>query len=166
VTFLDFGLVKHFTAAELLPFETLIRAMVLEPNIAHFRELVEDLGLLKRDQPFSDELVGEYFGHFYELVATPGPTRITPEYASETVRRYFDQSGPYGEIMRAASVPSSFVLIQRINLGLNAVLGELDATADWRALAEELWPFVAATPSTGMGRAIEQWQAARAAVTA
>ena len=34
VTFLDFGLVKHFTEAELAPFEEMIRAMVIEPDAA------------------------------------------------------------------------------------------------------------------------------------
>ena len=41
------------------------------------------------------------------------------------MRRFFDATGPYGEIMKAANVPPSFVIIQRINLGLYAVLGEL-----------------------------------------
>ena len=34
------------------------------------------------------------------------------------------------------------MILQRINLGLFAVLGELSATANWRAIAEEIWPFV------------------------
>lgn len=161
VTFLDFGLVKHFTPAELTPFEQLIDAMVLSPDPTRFRSLVEDLGLLQPGQPFTDDEVGDYFGHFYELVAEPGPLQITPDHASETVRRYFDQGGPYRDIMRAASIPSSFVLIQRINLGLTAVLGELGATADWRALAEEIWPWVDGPPATQLGRRIAAWESGR-----
>ena len=65
---------------------------------------------------------------------------MTPEYASETVRRFFDQRGPYGEIMKVANVPSSMVIIQRINLGLYAVFGELRARGSWRRLSEEIWP--------------------------
>ena len=34
------------------------------------------------------------------------------------------------------------VIIQRINLGLFALFGDLRARNDWRAIAEELWPFV------------------------
>ena len=37
----------------------------------------------------------------------------------------FDLTGPHADIMKAANVPPSFVIIQRINLGLYAVLGEL-----------------------------------------
>jgi hypothetical protein len=41
---------------------------------------------------------------------------IAVDYASETVRRYFDANGPYRNVLRAANLPPSFVIIQRINL--------------------------------------------------
>ena len=44
-----------------------------------------------------------------------------------------------------ATVPRAFVFIQRINLGLYALLGELGATGNYRRIAEELWPFVNGT---------------------
>ena len=160
VTFLDFGLVKHFTATELLPFEEMIRAMVIDPDPAVFRTITERVGLLPPDAPFADAEVVDYFGHFYELVRAPGDVTITAKYASETVRRYFDQRGPYGPIMRSVNLPPSFVIIQRINLGLYALFGDLGATGDWRRLAEEIWPFVGATPSTPMGKRIAEWEQA------
>ena len=36
--------------------------------------------------------------------AFAGPFTITPEYASETVRRFFDTSGPYATMQMAAKV--------------------------------------------------------------
>lgn len=162
VTFLDFGLVKHFTAAELQPFEEMITAMVINPDPPTFRKVIERVGLLPSGEPFSDDDIVDYFGHFYELVREPGSRTITAEYTSESVRRYFDQRGPYGPIMRAVNLPASFVVIQRINLGLYALFGDMEATGDWRRLAEELWPFVAAGPSTAMGRTIAEWERSRA----
>ena len=162
VTFLDFGLVKHFTVAELAPFEEMIVAMVIDPDMAEFRRIVERVGLLAPGQPFSDQEVADYFGHFYEFVMDDVVMEITPEYASETVRRYFDQRGPFGEVMKAANLPSSMVIIQRINLGLYALFGDLGARNNWRRIAEELWPFVDAEPSTPMGREIAAWAASRA----
>jgi len=166
VTFLDFGLVKHFELDALLGFERMIRAMVLEPDLAEFRRVVEEIGFLKPGMPFTDEEVGDYFGHFYEFVMEDGVCTITPEYASETVRRFFDTSGPYGDIMKAANVPASMVIIQRINLGLYAIFGEMGATANWRRLAEEIWPFVDASPSTAMGVEIARWQRERREIPA
>jgi hypothetical protein len=58
------------------------------------------------------------------------------------------------------------VILQRINLGLFAVLGELSATADWRAIAEEIWPFTQGPAATPMGQAEEAWRARRQAVAA
>ncbi|MFN8038262.1 MAG: AarF/ABC1/UbiB kinase family protein [Acidimicrobiales bacterium] len=161
VTFLDFGLVRHFTEAELEPFGEMIRWMVLEPDPARFRKTLEQVGLLKAGEPFSDAEVIDYFGHFYEFVMRDGTYTIEPEYASETVRRFFDQRGPYGEIMKAANLPPEFVIIQRINLGLYALFGELHATGNWRRLAEEIWPFVAGPPATPMGEEIAAWAAER-----
>jgi hypothetical protein len=52
------------------------------------------------------------------------------------------------------------VILQRINLGLFALLGDLNATADWRRIAEEIWPFVQGPPSTPLGEAELAWRAA------
>jgi predicted unusual protein kinase regulating ubiquinone biosynthesis (AarF/ABC1/UbiB family) len=162
VTFLDYGLVKRFTPGELKPFEDMIVAMVIERDIAAFRRIVESVGLLRPDPAFTDEAIGEYFGHFYEFVLEDVELPMTEEYASETVRRFFDTSGEHGEIMKAANVPASMVIIQRINLGLYAILGQLGASANWRRIAEELWPWVAAPPSTEIGRAEAVWREQRA----
>jgi hypothetical protein len=72
-------------------------------------------------------------------------------------RRYFDFGNP---LAAYANIPRSYVILQRINIGLFAVLGEMAATGDWRALAEEIWPFVQAPPSTPMGEAERAWRAA------
>ena len=53
------------------------------------------------------------------------------------------------------------MILQRINLGLFALLGELSATADWRCIAEEIWPFVQGPPCTPMGAAEAAWRASR-----
>jgi predicted unusual protein kinase regulating ubiquinone biosynthesis (AarF/ABC1/UbiB family) len=159
VTFLDFGLIKRFAAADLDAFEAMTKTMVIERDLPAFRRTIEDVGFLRPDTGFTDAEIGDYFGHFYEFVMNDVASTITPEYASETVRRFFDTSGPYGDIMKAANVPASMVIIQRINLGLYAIFGEMRATANWRRIAEELWPFVAAPPSTPMGEAIAVWQA-------
>jgi hypothetical protein len=163
VTFLDYGLVKRFTGDELQPFADMIDAMVIHRDIAEFRRIVEEVGLLAPNPAFTDEAIGEYFGHFYEFVRDDGELTMTEEYASETVRRFFDTSGEHGEIMKAANVPKSMVIIQRINLGLYAILGQLDATANWRRIAEELWPWVHGEPSTPLGEAEAAWRADRAA---
>jgi predicted unusual protein kinase regulating ubiquinone biosynthesis (AarF/ABC1/UbiB family) len=164
VTFLDFGLVRHFTDAELQPFADLIDAMVQHPDLGRFREIIENEGLLRPGEDFTDAEIEEYFSHFYEFVLVDGPYTITADYASETMRRYFDQRGPYARILKATNLPASWVVIQRINLGLYAIFGELRATGNWRRIAEEVWPWTDRPPSTPMGEAIARWETGRAAL--
>ena len=52
------------------------------------------------------------------------------------------------------------------NLGLFGLLGELSATANWRGIAEEIWPFVQGPPSTAIGEAETAWRATRPTVAA
>lgn len=160
VTFLDYGLVKRFTPTELRPFQDMIQAMVLDRDMAGFRRIIESVGLLRPDNDFSDAEISDYFGHFYRFVIDDAPVTMTQEYASETVKRFFDTTGDHGEIMKAANLPPSMVIIQRINLGLYAVLGELRATANWHHVAEDLWPWVGAEPSTELGRQEAAWRQA------
>jgi len=161
ITFLDFGLCKRFTPDEVQVFEDLIEAIVVRHDIAEFRRIVERIGILAPDLQVDDADLFEYFSHFYEFVLDDKVMSITPEYSSRSVRQFFDLSGPHADIMKAANLPPSMVIIQRINLGLFALFGDLRARGNWRLIAEELWPFANGAPSTPMGERIAEWEAAR-----
>jgi predicted unusual protein kinase regulating ubiquinone biosynthesis (AarF/ABC1/UbiB family) len=157
VTFLDFGLVKYFSDEEMQTFASMVKAAAVDHDVVEFRRIVEDAGMLQRDAPVSTEAVGEYFSRFYDTVRTDAEMTWTREYASSIVRHTFDRSSP---ISQYATVPRAFVFIQRINLGLYALLGELGARGNYRRIAAELWPFVDAEPATELGRAEAAWIAA------
>lgn len=161
VSFLDFGLVKHFTPDELEGFSNLIRTIVVEPDPVRFRAEIERLGLLAPGAPVSDDEVFEYFAHFYEFVRVDGEFTISEEFASATARHMLDRSTPHGSVMRHVNVPPAFVVVQRINLGLYALIAQMGATANWRRITEEIWPFVQGPPSTPMGEAVARWEAER-----
>ena len=158
VTFLDFGLVKHFSPDEMDTFASMVRSAAVDHDAAEFRAIVERAGMLRPGAPVSTADVGEYFQQFYEPVRADREMRWSGEYASSIVRHTFDRSSP---ISQYATVPRAFVFIQRINLGLYALLGELGATGNYRRIAEELWPFVDGAPSTEIGRAEAEWLATR-----
>jgi predicted unusual protein kinase regulating ubiquinone biosynthesis (AarF/ABC1/UbiB family) len=159
VTFLDFGLVKHFSTGELRPLVDMVRYLCVEQDPEGFRAAMVDAGFLLPDAPLSTEEVVEHMAVFYDTVRRPGQRTITGDYASAVVRRFFDVRSPLAQWV---SVPRSYVILQRINLGLFAILGELTATADWRGIAEEIWPFIQGPPSTPMGEAEAAWRAGRA----
>ena len=132
----------------------MVQAAAVDHDAAAFRRIVEDAGLLRPGAPVPTEEAGAYFSHFYEPVATDRTMTWTPEYASSIVRHTFDRSSP---IAQYATVPRAFVFIQRINLGLYALLGDLRATGNYRRMAEELWPFADGAPSTPLGEAEAAW---------
>jgi predicted unusual protein kinase regulating ubiquinone biosynthesis (AarF/ABC1/UbiB family) len=160
VTFLDFGLVKHFSTTELKPLVDMVRCMCVDNDPEAFRRSMEEAGFLIPNAPVSTEAVVDHLAIFYATVRVPGPQTMTEEYASSVVRKFFDVRSPLAPYV---SVPRSYVILQRINLGLFALLGQLHATGDWRAVAEEIWPFVQGPPSTPMGEAEAAWRARRLA---
>jgi predicted unusual protein kinase regulating ubiquinone biosynthesis (AarF/ABC1/UbiB family) len=156
VTFLDFGLVKHFTDDEIAPLEQMIEALCVREDPEGFRAAMEAAGFLEAGAPIGTDEVVAHMALFYESVRVPGTRTMTSEYASSVARRYLDFKSP---LAAYASIPRAYVIVQRINLGLFAILGEMNATADWRRISEEIWPFTDVPPSTPMGEAELPWLA-------
>jgi predicted unusual protein kinase regulating ubiquinone biosynthesis (AarF/ABC1/UbiB family) len=163
VTFLDFGLVKHFTDDDLAPLMAMVRNLCVQHDPEAFRASMVQAGFLVPDAPLTTEQVVDHLAVFYTLVTESRPITVTSDYASSVVRRFFDMRSPVAQFAR---IPRSYVILQRINLGLFALLGDMHATANWRAIAEEIWPFMQAPPSTPMGMAESGWLASRKRVAA
>jgi predicted unusual protein kinase regulating ubiquinone biosynthesis (AarF/ABC1/UbiB family) len=157
VTFLDFGLVKYFTPGELDPLVAMIEALCVRDDADDFRRAMEDADFLERNAPIPTEEVTAHMSLFYDSVRDRGPRTMTSEYASALAHRYVDFKNP---LAAYAKIPRPYVIVQRINLGLFAILGQMNATADWRGISEEIWPFTQAPPSTPMGEAEAPWLAA------
>jgi predicted unusual protein kinase regulating ubiquinone biosynthesis (AarF/ABC1/UbiB family) len=160
VTFLDFGLVKHFKPHELDPLIRMIQALCVHDDPEGFRRAMEEADFLEPGAPIPTEDVTAHMSLFYDSIRERGPRTMTSEYASAVARRYLDFNNP---LAAYAKIPRPYVIVQRINLGLFAILGEMRATANWRGISEEIWPFTQAPPSTPMGEAEVPWLARRAA---
>jgi predicted unusual protein kinase regulating ubiquinone biosynthesis (AarF/ABC1/UbiB family) len=156
VTMLDFGLVKWFTQRDVQQLAEMVETLVVRRDIHAFRQATEAAGFLRPDPALTDEQVAAYFDSYNKLVLACGPVAVSPEYASETVRTVFDARN---EVVKRANIPPPFVMLQRINLGLYAVLAGLGASADWRRIGEEIWPFTESPPSTALGWAEAAWRA-------
>lgn len=158
VTFLDFGLIKHFTVEEMDMFKSMVKSAVIDHDMETYRSIVENAGMLQKDLDLSTDEVGAYFSHFYEPVRESRNMTWTTTYATSIVRHTFDRSSP---IAQYATVPRSFVFIQRINLGLYAILGQLGARGNYRRIAEELWPMTNSPASTPLGAEEATWLASK-----
>jgi predicted unusual protein kinase regulating ubiquinone biosynthesis (AarF/ABC1/UbiB family) len=161
VTFLDFGLVKHFTKSEMEIFWTMITKQVTDRDPVAYRKIVEDAGLLVEGAPYSTEELMDYFGYFYHPVLNDELFTYTRSYAREALKRTFDPAGEHTEMMKWFNLPPAFVVLNRIQWGLNAVLASLEAEANWRAISEELWPWTDRGPTSVMGELEANWLAGR-----
>ena len=72
VTFLDFGLVKYFTADELQPLMDMVRYLCVENDPEAFRRAMVDAGFLQPDAPVSTDMVVDHMAVFYDTIRKPG----------------------------------------------------------------------------------------------
>jgi predicted unusual protein kinase regulating ubiquinone biosynthesis (AarF/ABC1/UbiB family) len=157
VSFLDFGLVRRFEPIDIERLLGIVRAAVLDPDPLALRRAEEEAGFIVPGAPVADDRVAEYMTTFFEPVLVDRVTTISPEYASELARRFLFGRATYGDVIKWANLPPPFVILQRINLGLIAILGRLAATANWRRIAEEMWPITDGSPFTELGREEAAW---------
>jgi predicted unusual protein kinase regulating ubiquinone biosynthesis (AarF/ABC1/UbiB family) len=156
VTFVDFGLVKSLSADEVSTLFDLVRASVVEKEPVKVRRACERAGFISEGAPVSNERLAEFMEIFWDAVHADDVTTITSQWAGEVARRYLAGRANFADVMEYAGMPPAYAVLQRINLGLLAILGRLEATANWRRIAEELWP-TNAPPSTPMGIAEAAW---------
>jgi predicted unusual protein kinase regulating ubiquinone biosynthesis (AarF/ABC1/UbiB family) len=162
VTFLDFGLVKHYSDDDINQLMDLADAMVLDPDLPRIRAAAERAGYYPPGAPVTAEEIRDYSMAFWEMVRLDAPFRFTAEYASDINRRFFLGRATHGGAVKYANMPARWTILQRINVGLIAILGRLGATANWRRIAEEMWPLTDGPPSTPLGREESTWWLAHA----
>ena len=80
----------------------------------------------------------------------PGFRRLDPEYAAQILELGYPPRSPYFGSMRHLSMPPPTLLLRRMELRLLALLGELNAGADWGAISRRV-PLGRAA-STALGR--------------
>ena len=155
VSFLDFGMVKRLTPEMRDGFLRLITASALDPEPAVLRQVSEELGFFAKGNPLSDDVIAGFSAALWSHLASDEPTTITPERATETVRTYFLKGRDYRDVNRWGGLPRDAVILQRITVGLLAVLGRLQATANWHRIAREL--LLGEPPATPMGEEEMAW---------
>ncbi len=161
VTFLDFGLVKHFAPADIEGLLALVDAAVRRRRPGSVRQACEELGFLVPGAPVADEVAEDFTSLFFDLVNERGPRTITPEWAATVARRFMTAPSSHADVATWGNIPAPYVFLQRINLGMMSLLGSLGATADWRGISEEIWPDTNGPPCTPLGEAEAAWRARR-----
>jgi predicted unusual protein kinase regulating ubiquinone biosynthesis (AarF/ABC1/UbiB family) len=154
VAFLDYGSVKLFTRERYRQMRAVDDAVVHDDRQA-FLAGMRTSGFLPATARIDENLVYEWFRLFTRPVLADQPFCFTPEFAAEVLRTTTDPRSRFGDVLRRLNLPPDYLLLNRIQWGLNSVLGRLGACNDWRSIRAE---YVAdAAPTTELGRRDRDW---------
>jgi predicted unusual protein kinase regulating ubiquinone biosynthesis (AarF/ABC1/UbiB family) len=159
VTFLDFGLVKRWTQGEWEQLAPSLDAMIVHRDPERLVAVMEDVGFLARGHRLEPQRVYDYVTSPYTPYLTDEFT-FTRNFTREAMAKVLDVKGPYEDVISQLNQPTSFVILDRVVWGVNAILGKLEVTAPWRAMLLEYRADGA--PATPMGEAERTWSLARA----
>ncbi|HSK22957.1 MAG TPA: AarF/ABC1/UbiB kinase family protein, partial [Egicoccus sp.] len=155
VAFIDYGSVKMFTRERYDSMRTVEQSVARadrDDAIAALRAA----GFLPKTVRVDEDLVHEWFRLYTRPVVAEQPFTFTAEYAAEVIRSTTDPRSPYADVLRKLNLPPDYLLLNRIQWGLNSVLGRLGATNDWRAIRDE-YVVADAPPATPLGELDSAW---------
>ncbi len=149
VVFLDFGSVKMFRSATRAQLQEQLRAVIADDS-PRLLAMLRESGFVRADQRVDTAKLMRWFRLLNEPVLADRVWTYTPDFAREVLRTTSDPRAGYYDLLRSLNLPPDYVLLNRIQLGVNSILGRLGATANWYRIALEI--IEGAEPSTDLGR--------------
>ena len=159
VTFLDFGLVKRWQPGEWERLRPTLDAVIVDRDPVALLSAMETSGFLREGHGLDPQLVFDYVSSPYQPYLVD-EFRFTRDWMRETLGRILDVRGPHAAVIEALDMPASFVILDRVVWGVNAILGKLGAEGPYRAMLLEY--VIDGPPATEIGIAESAWRAARA----
>lgn len=157
VTFLDYGLVKRWSAGEWESLKPTLDAVIVHRDPERLVAAMETSGFLR-------PLHGLDADHVYDYVSSPYVPYLTDEFTYtrqwmiDTIAKIMNVQGPHADVIEHLNLPPSFVILDRVVWGINAILGKLEVSGPFRAMLLE---YVAeGDPATDLGAAEAAWRAA------
>jgi predicted unusual protein kinase regulating ubiquinone biosynthesis (AarF/ABC1/UbiB family) len=158
VTFLDYGLVKRWSSGEWESLKPAMDAIIIERDPDLLVERMVASGFLREGHGLEPQLVYEYVSSPYVPYLTDEFT-FSREWMRDTLGVIFDVQGPHAPVIEQLNMPPSFVILDRVVWGVNAILGKLEAHGPWRAMLMEY--ISDGRPTTDLGAAEAAWHASR-----
>lgn len=148
VCFLDFGSVKVFRRETREAIHAQLGA-IIRHNPDELIRVLDEAGFIPTGHtPDAKRLLG-WFERFNAPVLEDRQWTYTPDYAREIIRATTDPRAGYLDLLRKLNLPRDYLLLNRIQWGVNSILGRLRATANWHRITKEFWE--GAPPSTSLG---------------
>lgn len=155
VTFLDFGLVKRWTPGQWEQLLPTLDAVIVRRDPEQLMAAMEDVGFLHAGHGLAAETVWDYVSTPYTPYLTDS-FAFTRDFSKQAMATIIDVKGPHAEVIERLNMPPSFVILDRVVWGVNAILGKLEVEAPWRGMLLEYLDN--GPPATEMGTAELAWR--------
>ncbi len=157
VVFLDFGTVKMFSSTTRDDIRRQVSAVVAG-DVEELMAAMRDAGFIPPGAEPDPAKLMEWFRLYNTPLVADGEWTYTPEFAREINRTTSDPRVGYFDLLRRLNLPPDYLTLNRIQIGVNSILAQLGARADWWRTLQELWGTEG--PVTELGEAEADFMAA------
>jgi predicted unusual protein kinase regulating ubiquinone biosynthesis (AarF/ABC1/UbiB family) len=138
VVFLDFGSVKLFPSKTRDAIEAQIRS-IIAGDTERMLAVLSEAGFVPPGHRTDEERLMGWFRLFNEPILADREWTYSPEFARAVIKSTTDpRSGPIDQL-RKLNLPPDYLLLNRIQWGVNSILGRLGASANWHRILHEFW---------------------------
>ncbi|CAN5574514.1 AarF/ABC1/UbiB kinase family protein [soil metagenome] len=161
VTFIDFGSARTFSSDARAKLRALHLAVAADnqgdpTGSTALERAMTDAGLLPLDRRGIDfEVVRRWFSLAYEPLAGDREWTYSRDYARRLISASTDPTEGMETTLRRLTMPPEYILLNRIQFGVNSLLARLQPTANWQQIMEEIATGGPAT--TPLGEAEQHW---------
>lgn len=161
VTFLDFGSARAFSSDTRAKLRALHLAVAADSEgdpsgSAAMERAMSDAGFLPTNRRGIDfDAVRRWFAIAHEPLAGDREWTYTADYARRLIAASTDPTQGMESTLRKLTMPAEYILLNRIQFGVNSLLARLQPTANWQQIMEEI--ATGGAPTTALGEAEQDW---------
>jgi len=149
VAFIDFGMTKQLDA-EQIELEIAALEAVFDDDPERLRVALGDLGFLNNPKKVDAERVMAHVRTIGGWYMADREVTVDSRLVMEAIAAVSDPRSEFFDLMRRENVPANELMGRRMESGVLAVLGQLNATRNWYRIGREWW--FADDPATELGR--------------
>lgn len=153
VAFIDYGLVRAVDPGTLDHLLEIVQALIHEDK-ERGRRALEGIGILNRRTPEIDA-VWEHLKMINAPVLEDRDFKIDLRLVQKVGTAGFDPRSEAFQTLRKVGIPGVMVTFNRMSFGVASLLGRLEATRNWQAIAREMW--AGEESQTELGKEEQEW---------
>ena len=152
VAFLDFGMTKHLDKDQIELEITALEA-IFDEDPERLRVALHDLGFLNNPKKVDAELLMEHVKAVGGWYMENREVRVNSRRVMDAIAAVSDPRSEFYRLMRRENLPANELMGRRMESGVLAVLGQLEASRNWYRIGREWW--FADPPATELGQ--QEW---------